>query len=161
MQWRGGIYFVASEYDSVEQLRSDVVHETVAHFGIRTVVDEATKNRILDGIARDHPETLDRMGEQEFGEDFDANDPRQRRIAAEEALAYYAPMYLAGKPVPQGVRKWVQQFIEAIEAFLRRVSGRREQLNLPQRYSTEEIQRIIDAFVKHLRQGTRAAEAVE
>ena len=97
MQWRGGVYFVASEYDSVEQLRDAVVHETVAHFGIRTVVDDVTKNRILDGIARDHPATLEKMGQQEFGEDFDPNDPRQRRIAAEEALAYYAPQYLAGK----------------------------------------------------------------
>lgn len=154
VQWDGGVYVVADQYGSAAAVRDSVLHETVAHFGLRTVVDEGTRTRILDGIARDQVDEVAKRGRREFGEKFDASDERMRRIAAEEVLAYHAPNYLKGKPVPGKIRQYIEQFIDAIRAFVRRALGK-DGIELPDTFGREQMEAIIDGLAKHLQRGSR------
>jgi hypothetical protein len=153
IQWRGGIYFIANEYTTIDDVRNSVLHETVVHFGLRSVIGQEAHEAILDGIARDQPMAVRRQGRVEFGDAFDWNNLNQRRIAAEEVLAYYAPQYLAGKPVPGNMRKWVQDLIAKIEAFLRRVFNVPVEMKLPEKYSKEAMGRLIDDMQTFLKAG--------
>lgn len=162
LQWQGGIYLIADQFTDIAEVIESVLHETVVHFGLRSVIDQETHIAILDGLARDQPMAVRRAGANEFGSSFDWNNVRMRRIAAEELLAYYAPMYLKGKPVPSKARQWVKKLIEALRAFVDRVLKikRADTLQLPADYNKEQMERIIDALHQYLRQG-RAPDYVE
>lgn len=155
IQWNGGVYIVADQYGSAGEVRDSVVHEAVAHYGLRTVVDEPTRLKILDGIARDQPEAVNARGKREFGAKYDPSDERMRRIAAEEVLAYETPRHLAGKAVPGKLRQYIEQFIEAVRAFLRRVMGK-DGVELPANFGHEQMLSIIEGLEKHLRRGSKA-----
>lgn len=161
IQWQGGIYFIADQYTELADVMDSVLHETVVHFGLRTVIDPETHYAILDGIARDQEAVVRKMGRLEFGDKYDHNNTFMRRIAAEEVLAYYAPDYIKGRKLPGKLEQWVKAAIDAIKAFIAKLVGSKpETLVLPDDYNREAMNRIIDALELYLKRG-RGPDYVE
>jgi len=154
VQWNGGIYINASKYTNLEDVFDTVMHETVVHFGLRSVLDIDTHTAILDGIAASQPMAVRRMGQLEYGSKFNWENLQQRRIAAEEVLAYYAPLYLKNKPVPGALKQWLKQFIDAIKAFIARVRGTKpDTMVLPDDFDKKAMNNIIDSLHDYLKGG--------
>lgn len=142
----GTMYFIANEFSTAEQVTEALLHEYVIHFGLSMLPDQA-KHQILDGIAKDNAEAIEAYGYQEFGDQWDRNNVGQRRLAAEEALAYAGQRYLAGEKISDKLKRWVDYLIAQIRDMLRYVGG------LGPKFDTVFMKRLLQDLQTHLKSG--------
>lgn len=156
--WKDTIYFPASQFQTLDQVRQAVLHETVIHHGIKALLDEETRSDLLEGIAADNKMEVIRRGVKEFGKTvrdgtgqvtggFDPGNPVHRQLAAEEMLAYYGQKYLNSESLPARIKRWVEKWFGAIRDGLRRMMGK------DQKFDTTFMKKLLQDLQEGLRTG--------
>ncbi|MGH8328520.1 MAG: hypothetical protein ACRET2_17365, partial [Steroidobacteraceae bacterium] len=115
------IHLIAANNGSEQEVRENLWHEAVGHHGLRLIMDPHRYAEVMDGIYRDMPERV-RAAATRNG--LDVSDPRQRRAAAEEVVAYAAGRILTGQPIEKSMLPVWGQALRAIRAFFSRMFGR-------------------------------------
>lgn len=127
----GDVYLIASSLDSVKEAVEVYLHETVGHYGIRSILG-AEYDSIMDRIYKTFPEKV-RAAARRNG--LDLRVPAQRRVAAEEFIAYRSQRALAGEKLPAREASLLQRLVEALRIAIARLRGAQ--------FSDAEIQRLI------------------
>jgi len=127
----GDVYLIASSLDSLSEATEVYLHETVGHYGVRSVLG-AEYDTIMDRIYKAFPEKVKAAAKRNG---LDIRKPQQRRVAAEEFIAYRAQRVLAGEKLPAREASLLRQLVEALRIAIARLRGAQ--------FSEAEIQRLI------------------
>jgi len=127
----GDVYLIAANLKNMKQAVEIYLHETVGHYGVRSILG-AEYDTIMDQVWRSHKEKV-RAAARRNG--LDVRVPSQRRIAAEEFIAYRAQRVLSGQKIPARDASLLQRLVEAIRIAIARLRG--------VQMSDADIQRLI------------------
>jgi len=127
----GDVYLIASNLKNMKQAVEIYLHETVGHYGVRSILG-AEYDTIMDQVWKSHKEKV-RAAARRNG--LDVRIPSQRRIAAEEFIAYRAQRVLAGEKIPAREASLLKRLVEAIRIAIARLRG--------VQMSDADIQRLI------------------
>ena len=114
------IYLIANNTSNATEAIETLIHEVIGHYGLHQTVPIYVFNDVMDKVARSFPKQV-RSAAVTQGLDF--TDPAERRIAAEEFIAYTAQTMLRGKSVPAKMRQFINDLVEAIKNRLRVALG--------------------------------------
>lgn len=138
------IYFLAENFDSLDDVEGIALHEGVVHFGIRWMIPAETYSQITDGIAEDMKEQVEKKCE-EYGLDF--SNEHQRRIAAEEVIAEMAETYLKGDTLSDKAKRWLDNLIQALRDSLAKLGFTNK------KYDERFIASLLNALHEHVSTG--------
>ena len=127
----GDVYLIASSLDSMSEATEVYLHETVGHYGIRSILG-AEYDAIMDRIYQAFPAKVAAAAKRNG---LDMNKRAQRRVAAEEFIAYRSQRVLAGEKLPAREASLLRQLVEALRIAIARLRGAQ--------FSEAEIQRLI------------------
>ncbi len=127
----GDVYLIAANLDSMKEATEVYLHETVGHYGIRSVLG-AEYDAIMDRIYQAFPAKVAAAAKRNG---LDMNKRAQRRVAAEEFIAYRSQRVLAGEKLPAREASLLRQLVEALRIAIARLRGAQ--------FSEAEIQRLI------------------
>jgi GNAT superfamily N-acetyltransferase len=127
------IVLIADHIMGPAHLADTVYHELVVHYGLRQSMDQDALEEIQDGVWRDMQKAVRDVAKRNG---LDVEDLEQRRLAAEEVIAYMAGKVVQGKKLdPVERTTW-----EAVKAAILRVLDR---LGLRRYYDETRIAKII------------------
>lgn len=109
------IYFIAENIRDEAHAIDTLYHELVVHYGLRQITTEADLQDIQDGIWKDNEAAVRETAQRA---QLDVNDLGQRRLAAEEYMAYMAGKVIRGEKLPEQDRTWWEALKAAIRRFL-------------------------------------------
>ena len=127
----GEVYLVAGNLRNMKEAVEIYLHETVGHYGIRSILG-AEYDTIMDQVWKSHKQKVMAAARRNG---LDVRIPSQRRIAAEEFIAYRAQRVLAGQKLPAREASLLQRLVEAIRIAIARLRG--------VQMSDADIQRLI------------------
>ena len=127
----GDVYLIASNLDSLKEATEVYLHETVGHYGIRSILG-AEYDAIMDRIYQAFPAKVAAAAKRNG---LDMTKLAQRRVAAEEFIAYRSQRVLAGEKLPAREASLLRQLVEALRIAIARLRGAQ--------FSEAEIQRLI------------------
>jgi len=127
----GEVYLIAANLDSMKEAVEVYLHETVGHYGIRSILG-AEYDSIMDRIYAAFPAKVKAAARRNR---LDLRVPAQRRLAAEEFIAYRSQRVLAGETLPAREASLLQRLVEALRIAIARLRGAQ--------FSDAEIQRLI------------------
>ncbi len=127
----GDVYLIASSLDSLKEATEVYLHETVGHYGIRSILG-AEYDAIMDRIYQAFPAKVAAAARRNG---LDMNKLAQRRVAAEEFIAYRSQRVLAGEKLPAREASLLKRLVEALRIAIARLRGAQ--------FSEAEIQRLI------------------
>ncbi|MDK1039265.1 MAG: hypothetical protein QGD91_10185, partial [Actinomycetota bacterium] len=127
----GDVYLIASSLDSLKEATEVYLHETVGHYGIRSILG-AEYDVIMDRIYQAFPSKVAAAAKRNG---LDMNKLAQRRVAAEEFIAYRSQRVLAGEKLPAKEASLLKRLVEALRIAIARLRGAK--------FSEAEIQRLI------------------
>lgn len=117
----GHIHMIAENLGGPREATETLWHEAVGHHGLRLIMDADRYADVMDGVWNAMPDrvrqTADRNG-------LDVGQLAQRRLAAEEVIAYAAGRHLAGATIDKQVRPFWQRALTAVKAFVARLTGK-------------------------------------
>lgn len=117
----GRIHMIADNLGTEQEARETLWHEAVGHHGLRMIMDGDRYNRTMDGIWNGMEDRV-RATAQRNG--LDVNNLDQRRMAAEEVVAYAAGKYLSGQQLDNQHQGIFNRAVQAVRQFFSRVSGK-------------------------------------
>lgn len=112
------IYLIANNIDSAEEAVEVLLHEIVGHYGLRQVVDFEVYDDVMDMI---HASFTREVMEVARVQGLDLSDPTERRIAAEEFIAYSAQKLLRKQSIPEKVVVAIRRLVDSLKALLARI----------------------------------------
>jgi hypothetical protein len=127
----GDVYLIAGNLRNMKQAVEIYLHETVGHYGVRSILG-AEYDTIMDQVWKSHKQKVMAAARRNG---LDVRIPSQRRIAAEEFIAYRAQRVLAGQKLPAREASLLQRLVEAIRIAIARLRG--------VQMSDADIQRLI------------------
>ena len=127
----GDVYLIAENLRNMKEAIEIYLHETVGHYGIRSVLG-AEYDTIMDQVWKSHKKKVMAAARRNG---LDVKNIRQRRIAAEEFIAYRAQRVLAGEKLPAREASLLQRVVEALRIAIARLRG--------VQMSDADIQRLI------------------
>ena len=114
------IYLIANNTSNATEAIETLIHEVIGHYGLHQTVPIYVFNDVMDKVARSFPKQV-RSAAVTQGLDF--TDPAERRIAAEEFIAYTAQTMLRGQSVPAKMKQFINDLVEAIKNRIRIALG--------------------------------------
>jgi len=111
------IYLIGENLRSARHALDVMLHESVGHYGLRSVLGaeyDSTMDRIVRSMPRDVSRAARRNG-------IPLNSTANRRLAAEEVVAYRAEQVLKGNRMPRG--NWFTDLIDAVKVAVARLRG--------------------------------------
>lgn len=117
----GHIHMIAENLSGPREAQETLWHEAVGHHGLRLIMDADRYASVMDGLYNAMP---DRVRETAERNGLDMRELAQRRLAAEEVIAYAAGRHLAGGTMDKDVRPFWQRALTAVKGFFARVTGK-------------------------------------
>ena len=115
------VYLVANNTSNSQEAIETLIHEIIGHYGIHQVVPPAVFADVMDKVVKSFPKEV-RDSAVRNGLDF--TDPMERRIAAEEFIAYMSQRMVRHESVPAKVKQYIKELVQAIRNRLRAAFGR-------------------------------------
>ena len=115
------IYLIANNTSNSAEGVETLIHEIIGHYGLHQIVPVHLFDATMDKIAKSFPKEV-REAARVQGLDF--TDEFERRIAAEEFIAYTAQKILQKRTVSEQARKFVDDLVKAIQNLLRQAFGK-------------------------------------
>lgn len=117
----GRIHLIAANNGTEREVQENLWHEAVGHHGLRLVMDRTRYNAVMDAIAKDMPERVQTTA---YRNGLDIKDLAQRRVAAEEVIAYAAGQHLSGQAIDKPLLPYWTRAVRAVKAFFGKVTGK-------------------------------------
>lgn len=108
------IYIIADNIIGEAHLVDTIYHELVVHYGLRQVMSPADLEELQDGIWRDMEKAVRDVANRNG---LDVNDIDQRRLAAEEVMAYMAGKVIRGEKLSAPEKTLWEQIVAAVRRF--------------------------------------------
>ena len=111
------IYLISENLRSARHALDVMLHEAVGHYGLRSILGaeyDSTMDRIVRSMPRDVSRAARRNG-------IPLNSTANRRLAAEEVVAYRAEAVLKGGKMPRG--NWFTDIIDSVKIAIARLRG--------------------------------------
>jgi len=115
------IYLIANNTSNKAEGIETMVHEIIGHYGLHQIVPVHMFNDVMDKIAQSFPKEV-REAASVQGLDF--TDQAERRVAAEEFIAYTAQKILRKQKVSQKARQYIDDLVRAIQNMIRQAFGK-------------------------------------
>ncbi len=115
------VYLIANNTSNSAEGVETLIHEIIGHYGLHQIVPVHMFDATMDKIAQSFPKEV-REAARVQGLDF--TDAAERRIAAEEFIAYTAQKILQKRTVSEQARKFVDDLVKAIQNLLRQAFGK-------------------------------------
>lgn len=117
----GTVYLIASNIRSRKQALEIFLHESVGHYGLRSILG-ADYDTMMDTISKAYPTQVKDAGKRNG---LDVMKMDERRIAAEEFIAYRAQLVLNNEKAPAKPASLLQQLVELLRIAIDRLRGLR------------------------------------
>jgi hypothetical protein len=114
------VYLIANNTSNKAEGIETMVHEIIGHYGLHQIVPPHLFNATMDKIAKSFPKEV---REAAVVQGLDFTDTAERRIAAEEFIAYTAQKILRKQKVSVKARQYVDDLVRAIQNMFRQAFG--------------------------------------
>lgn len=115
------VYLVANNTDSAEQAIETMIHEIIGHYGLHQVVPTDVFNEVMDKVAKSFSKEVNEISRIQ---NLNMADEFERRIAAEEYIAYTAQKMIRGESVSEKIRAWMRDLVQSIKNRIRAAFGK-------------------------------------
>lgn len=114
------IFLLASNNATEREVLENLYHEGVGHYGLSLAMDPERYNEVMDGLWRDARDLVKAAARRNS---LDTSIEQQRRLAAEEVIAYAAGRVLTQRSMDARVRPWWNSLLQAVRSFFQRLLG--------------------------------------
>ena len=114
------VYLIANNTSNKAEGIETMVHEIIGHYGLHQIVPPHLFNDTMDKIAKSFPKEV---REAAVVQGLDFTDTAERRIAAEEFIAYTAQKILRKQKVSVRARQYLDDLVRAIQNMFRQAFG--------------------------------------
>lgn len=126
------VYLIADNIHSPQEAIETFYHEQVGHHGLRSVLNPMEYMDLMDEVWQAFPGDVKQAADRNH---LDWNNIDERRVAAEEFIAYTAQAMLAGGKVQRGLKGLLARIAKALSSMYRLITGRPMPMNMGRIYA--------------------------